>query len=277
MNNYGYVCFTDQKYLELAKIIVDHINEFSKYKIQLFTINCDADFDYPCLIKTRVNFNYTNTDEKFRKVCYTKIYAAYNNVFDFGLILDGDMIPLPSIDEVIDNNLKFINHTYPICSRHPDNPQKQPAMASGLKKLQSMFNCKHSIDKFVYSHFLFSKSMADFFDNWYKTCCYLERQGITPVDIDEGVLNVLLSEIPDYEDIGYNYMPDYQAYPDCITGKSESKYIARYTANQCPLHFNILHGCKDNNIAKEYSNTVKATKDIFLNSKREFNIEGKPI
>jgi hypothetical protein len=37
MDNYGYVSFVNRGWLGLANVLVDHINTFSKYKIQLFT------------------------------------------------------------------------------------------------------------------------------------------------------------------------------------------------------------------------------------------------
>ena len=257
--NLGYVSFVNSSWLGLSNILVDHINEFSKYKIQLFTINCDADFDYPCLIKRRIDLPSENP----RTICYTKILASFDNVFDFGLILDGDMIPLPNIDSIMDENLKFANYTYPVCAQHPHSPHKKPCVISSLNKVKSVLGLSKQINKYVYASYLFSKSNFSFLRKCFDACLYLEKRGIAPINSDETVLNVMLSELGDYEDIGHNYLPNYYAYPDFISGKHDSEHIKNYTGYGCNLKFSILHGCKDIGIAKQYSDLVKSTKESF--------------
>lgn len=260
MNNYGYASFVNKNWLGLANILVDHVNEFSKYKVQLFTINCDADFDYPCLIKTRIDI----PNENFRTICYTKFYAAFNNIFDFGLLMDCDMIPLPNIDEIIDSNLKYINYDYPICAVHPHSPHKRDDVGASLKKIKTVLGLNHVITKYVYAQYLFSKSTSPFFKTCYDSSNMLEKKNIYPINADETVLNVMLSKMLNYEDIGYNYLPNYWAYNDYISGKTDSESIRNYTDYGCKLKFNMLHGCKDLEKAKEYSNIVKLKKEEFL-------------
>jgi hypothetical protein len=260
MDNYGYVSFVNRGWLGLANILVDHINTFSKYKIQLFTINCDADFDYPCLIKTRINI----PNENFRTICYSKLYASFNNIFDFGLLMDGDIIPLPNIDEIIDSNLKFINYDYPICACHPHSPHKKTKISRNFNDIKSFLGMSHNINKYVYAHYLFSSKMNSFFKECYDIGCYLEERNMHPINADETILNIMLSKIENYEDLGYNYLPNYYAYNDYINGQKESPHFKNYTDYGCKLRFNALHGCKDLEEAKRYSDLIKATKDSFI-------------
>ena len=264
--NCGYVSFTNSKWLDLTNILVDHINEFSKYKIQLFTINCDANFDYPCLIKTRINI----PNENFRTICYTKIYASFNNIFDFGLVLDGDMIPLPNIDDVINDNLRFLAYAYPICAVHPHSPPKDRPMLKNLSMLKKHLGFIGIMKKYSYASFLFSRNSMPFLKRCYDICQDFEKMGIYPLANDESVLNILLSELGDYEDIGYNYLPNFRIYSGFNNGKYDIECISGYTQNRGILKINILHGCKDIEKAKEYSILVKNTKDLFMSTKNTF-------
>lgn len=257
--NFGYVSFVNGQWLGLANILVDHINVFSKYKIQLYTINCDAEFDYPCLIKKRIDIK----NESKTNICYTKIFASFNNCFDFGLVLDGDMIPLPNIDDVIEKNLKFIEYKYPICAVHPHSPPKDKATIRSLNETQKRLGFIHPIKKYSYASYLFSKNSFEFLKNCYGYCQDLEKVGARPISNDEAVLNLMLAQIEDYEDIGYNYLPNYYAYDDFIAGKTNSEHIKNYTDYGCKLVFNILHGCKHEASAKALSNYVKETKEAF--------------
>lgn len=51
----AFISVTTENYLPVTEFLVKSINEFSSIPIILYGINCDIDFDYPCLIKKRVD------------------------------------------------------------------------------------------------------------------------------------------------------------------------------------------------------------------------------
>ena len=259
MGNFGYVIFANYSWLNLAQLAIEHINEFSKYKIHLFTINCDAEFDYPCLIKSRVNL----ANENFRTICNVKIFSSFNNAFDFGLIMDGDMLPLPNIDELLEENIKFIDYKYPICAQHPHSPHKNSSNQSSLNFIKDEFKISATVNKYVYASYLFTKNSKDFLKDCYDMGTYFEQKGDFNV-VDETILNVKLSQLGDYEDIGYNYLPNYFSFPDYLNKNFLSEHIKNYTDYKCAIKYHILHGCKDINVARQYSNLIKSSKGDFL-------------
>jgi len=51
----AFVSVTTENYLPVAEFLVKSVNEFSSIPIILYGVNCDIDFDYPCLIKKRID------------------------------------------------------------------------------------------------------------------------------------------------------------------------------------------------------------------------------
>lgn len=51
----AFVSVTTENYLPVTEFLVKSINEFSSIPIVLYGVNCDIDFDYPCLIKKRID------------------------------------------------------------------------------------------------------------------------------------------------------------------------------------------------------------------------------
>ena len=51
----AFVSVTTENYLPVTEFLVKSISEFSSIPIVLYGINCDIDFDYPCLIKKRID------------------------------------------------------------------------------------------------------------------------------------------------------------------------------------------------------------------------------
>jgi FkbM family methyltransferase len=51
----AFISVTTENYLPVTEFLVKSINEFSSIPIVLYGINCDINFDYPCLIKKRID------------------------------------------------------------------------------------------------------------------------------------------------------------------------------------------------------------------------------
>lgn len=69
----AFVSMTTKNYLPVAEYLVKSIQEFSSIPIILYGVNCDIDFDYPCLIKKRVNVEDLN-DPRMSKADFITPY-----------------------------------------------------------------------------------------------------------------------------------------------------------------------------------------------------------
>lgn len=105
-------------YMPVMEKLVKSLNEFSKHKIIVYGVDCDVPFDYPNLIKRRIDPPKRSEHDKW----YWKQYAcieSLNEDFNNFVWLDGDIVVNHNIDDI----KKYFSmlENYPIPDIHIQN------------------------------------------------------------------------------------------------------------------------------------------------------------
>ena len=257
--NIGYTCFVNRNLNELVSVLINALNNFSKYKVELFTINYDSDIVSDNLIKRRIDINPETRENIFN----CKLYASFSSDFDFALIFDADMIPNKNIDELLEENYYLYKDSiYPVCAHHPHNPWKNLGNEQNIQKLMSILNISELKIPYKYGSYFFTKNSKDFFKEAFDISQDLQSRGILPFSCDETIINLLLNKYDAINQLDYNYLPNYWLYKDVMNGNLETNqsYITDYKNWNCPVRPYIFHGCKDYNqasiIYKEISEKI---------------------
>lgn len=98
-NDWVFVTTGNEKYMSVIQKLVESINEFSKHKIIVYGVDCDVPFDYPCLIKKRLNVPYHSEHDRW----YWKQYAcieSLNEQYKYYIWIDGDVVVNYNIDTI---------------------------------------------------------------------------------------------------------------------------------------------------------------------------------
>ena len=110
-----FVTVGNSKYMNIIEKLVNSINEFSKNKIIVYSVDSDITFDSPSLIKRRINIPFHSVHDKW----YWKQYACIESIkegFENYVWIDGDVIVNYNIDN-IKNYFEGI-FQYPISDIH---------------------------------------------------------------------------------------------------------------------------------------------------------------
>jgi hypothetical protein len=94
-----FVTAGDEKYLTIIEKLVKSINEFSKNKIIVYSVNCDIPFEYPNMIKRRIDPPFHSIYDKW----YFKQHACIESLkenYEYFVWIDGDGIASYNIDEI---------------------------------------------------------------------------------------------------------------------------------------------------------------------------------
>ena len=97
--DYVFVTTGNEKYMPVIEKLVKSLNEFSKAKIIVYGVECDVPFDYPNLIKKKINPpKYSKHDRWYWKqyACIESIKENYENF----IWIDGDVVVNYNIDNV---------------------------------------------------------------------------------------------------------------------------------------------------------------------------------
>jgi FkbM family methyltransferase len=102
-------------YMPVIDKMVKSLNEFSKTKVIVYGVDCDVPFDYPNLIKKRINPPKHSEHDKW----YWKQYACIESLkegYDNFVWLDGDIV----VNHNIDNISKYFSQieNYPLSDIH---------------------------------------------------------------------------------------------------------------------------------------------------------------
>ncbi|MCB0337169.1 MAG: hypothetical protein KDD62_12715, partial [Bdellovibrionales bacterium] len=163
-------------------------------------------------------------------ICYEKFYAAFNNPYDYGVVLDADSIANKGIDLLMTEATEVT--LYPFASQHPKDPDNQNA-------LMKLFKVSRKSMPYVHSTSLFSSDAKPFFEDCYWESINLQAIGHSPPNQDETVLNVKLWALE-----ASRYAECYDPY---------FGFIERYFGDlQAPQHSElysrersfVFHGCK---------------------------------
>jgi len=111
----------DEKYLSVVESCVKSMSKYSEIPIIVYGFNCDVPFDYPNMIKRRID---RNREKKFKdrdtRLYYLKIDASLdclkNDDSKTYIWIDGDCIVTPNIDSIIKYRDKI--DKYPLCMRY---------------------------------------------------------------------------------------------------------------------------------------------------------------
>jgi len=251
--NIGYTIFVNKKWEPLAKVLVDALEIVSKYKVELFCINFETSLKNKNLIKRQIYVERENRST----ICYSKLEASFKSEFDFGLIMDADMIPNKNIDELLEKNYKkYKKSKYPICSKHPHNvwEQYKPQTISLMKLLNMDFEITIP---YKYGSYFFTKYSKDFFKDVFKTSNFCLKNNITPFSYDETLINLYLNKYNATTQLEYNYLPNTNLYESVLDNnmQNDSKFDVYRNAN-CEVQPYIFHGCKNPNEAEHIKKII---------------------
>jgi ADP-heptose:LPS heptosyltransferase/glycosyltransferase involved in cell wall biosynthesis len=144
------VTHTTKQYLKTAECLVKSLNEFSKTPIALYTINCEADFDYPNLIKipreTREKEEpaliQDSKGDKFKDAMNEATYKTLTQ--KPGIMLDvfrrgGETSVYVDTDMICNTNFDTI-------FEHEDNLEDYPLITEGVFQYMA-YNGRYDIEK----------------------------------------------------------------------------------------------------------------------------------
>lgn len=195
-SDFIFVACGDLNYMPLLEKLVISILKFSKRKILLYGINCEIPFDYPNLIKKRIDLVSHSKYDKW----YWKQYIcidSLNQLFEYYVWIDADVI----VNYNIDNIEKYFNQieNYPISDIHVQEEfffeNKDGSTQLFNEKLIKYYN--NTVKKSLpYSHvcfYIYNKKCKWWFDeilNMYKSTDLKNYLDLYPCN-DESIDNFL--------------------------------------------------------------------------------------
>jgi hypothetical protein len=229
----GYVVFVNDNeiYLSLLDTLIESILLFSTRPVEVFSINFDYRHSSSKVLTKRINLSNVN----YGTICYSKLYATLNSSFEYGIQLDCDFIITEKMDLLFETT-KTVGE-FPLASLHPKDPCNQ-------KNVMDYLKVDKKTQPYVHATYLFSEKTKPFFEQCYNLSQELLLKGITPVNWDETILNVMLWK---HECKGL-WVDPYDIYWEIfVDGKN-------WESNGYPLDFNLnfysCHGLKDPKKAK---------------------------
>jgi len=232
----GYVTFVNNNwiYVQLTNILIESVLSFSKFDIEVFSINFDFKYPSDRVRITRINIPH----ESYGNICYCKLYGSFNTIFDNGVQLDADMIITKDAD-LLFNHCIDIDQT-PLGSLHP-NDFYHPSIDSIMHYL----GCQKRTQPYVHATYIFSNSCKPFLEECYKISQDMRKKGISPINFDETIYNVLLWKYncTKYVDC---YDPNWLIFTDRSLKDIHYKDMA--------VNYYICHGLKDPHVARNILN-----------------------
>jgi FkbM family methyltransferase len=156
-------------YMPLVEKLVKSLLEFSNQKIIVYGIGCDVPFDYPNLIKRRMEIPYYSEHDKW----YWKQYAcleSLNEDFENYIWIDGDVVANYNIDNFL-NYFQMIDN-YPIPDIHLQTEfigyYKDINGNNGRQVFNETLCNKHGVERFLpFAHicmYIYNKECKWWFD-----------------------------------------------------------------------------------------------------------------
>jgi len=141
----AFVTFATGNYFSLLEVLLDSIHYFSKRPVVAYGINADIPFslqNYPRLIKKRID-----VDLKKVKIFHMKPRIILESNVQFGVYVEADDIVNDGVD-ILFQECRSIQE-YPLCPRHPDDPNNQ-------KPIMQALGVKEKTMPYVHGHVLFA-------------------------------------------------------------------------------------------------------------------------
>lgn len=260
---YGFNTFCTSSHLPLVQVLADSICAFSKHSITINCLNFEYDFKHPQIISKTIN---TNKIYNLNCIYRYKWSTLLNSEYDITTMLDADMIALPDIDQIFEDNILNISDSQaPLFAKHPHNPFDNPMHSDSLYRMMSMITSNKPKMPYVYASGLVHKNHHDFIQNLVDIIDWFVSKNINPYIEDEGLLNCLLSKYEIANSLDYNYFPNFTLYKDYLMDSIDTsqEMYNTYTRHSCPVQFYSLHGCKDPSIARLIFNQILAKSEHY--------------
>lgn len=195
-NNYKpkervYVTFATEPYLEMMQYLIRSLNAFSKYKLILYTINCDAPYEYQNVIKRRVDIEYDYHGIYLKPTILKK---SIEDGIQEAIFIDGDNIVNKNIDELFDyfstiSETPLINRAAWEWCQFNGEPNPSPSLLE-LFNVRDKLNIPYGQTNII----LYTKNCYDFFKEWESMCIdprIHELYKTKPFIFEESIINVL--------------------------------------------------------------------------------------
>lgn len=219
-DDFVYVTCGNINYMGVIEKMVQSLLEFSTRKILVYGINCDVPFDYPNVIKRRLDVEQYSEHDKWYWKQQSNIVSLNENFENF-VWIDGDVVVNYNVDN-FSNHFGELEH-YPISDIHLHEEFIGPTGRNDGKLQffnELLINEKHSgVKKFLpYSHvcsYIYNKKCDWFFreilDEYYN--CDLSQYKSHYLWNDEGIHNMLLWKyglrkhlpLSNFDTSGYDY------------------------------------------------------------------------
>lgn len=219
-NDFAYVTCGNINYMGVIEKMVQSLLEFSKRKILVYGINCDVPFDYPNVIKRRLDIQEYSEHDKWYWKQHSNI-ASMDESFENFVWIDGDVVVNFNVDD-FSKHFNEIEH-YPISDIHLHEEFIGPTGRNdGNLQLfnQLLIDEKHKgVKRFLpFSHvctYIYNKECKWFFqeilDEYYH--CDLSQYKSHYLWNDEGIHNLLLWKyglrkhlpLSNFDTSGYDY------------------------------------------------------------------------
>lgn len=227
----GYVTFVNnnKKYIRLTDILIESILLFSKYEVEIFSINFDYKYkeENDKIIYRKI---ICDDESSFESIAYNKFISIYDSFFDYGIFVDSDCIITPNTDILFEYIDKLID--VPLAPYHPSQ-----YINEGIKYIMRVLDIKKDTQPYVHNAtFLFSNSCKKFFKECHDVSQYLLKNKIRPINADETIMNVMLWK---YEKTN-SYIDCYDPYYKYFTKEVDNKEYEKIKVNKY-----VCHGCKD--------------------------------
>jgi hypothetical protein len=242
----GFVTFATENYFPLLRVLLDSVKAFSMRPIIAYGINCDIPFseqEYPMLIKKRFDIDLSR-----ESIYFQKPHIILDCGLQYGVYVEADDILNQDVDQLFEWAKKI--NKYPLCPKHPQDPNNQTAIMARMGVYQKSM-------PYVHGHVIFAQSCMPFVKEWYDLCY---QYGMQAPNYDETILNILL-----WKHNAHEYAPIYDPYFESITN---------YYNNTCPeqhgykktdkLYYFMFHGCKDPVQARQLLDQLIASDTKFL-------------
>lgn len=254
----GFVTFIDSNpiYVGVLETLIRSLLLFSEFPIHVFCINYDLKLNYPNLIKSNINLKQEQSYDEW--LMYFKFYAAINNGFDFGCIIDADMIANINIDDLLTLAEKECTE-FPIAPFHGDN--------CNCDNVMNYLGIKNKTIPYVHGTYLFSKQCKPFLQECYDLSRKFLKINLRPMSLDETILNCLLWKHKANKYLN-SYDPYYKIFQDYILNNNNTTQ----GQGRKNISFHLFHGCKDKNESLNILNKLEKQNILdFINNKFQNN------
>lgn len=285
MTTFGYTSFCTADWVPLTKVMLESFLEYSKYDITVNCVNFEWKIDHPRVKTKTLLVDRLDRMNLFRQ----KWVSALNCDYDVSLLIESDMIANKDVDDIYEKNAERIaTSKFPLFCKHPHNPFSPITCPLGgdLRNFISNFCSNKPKMNYVYANCLFHRNNNRWlFDELISWLTYCSSKNIHIPCEDEGMLNALLTNHQLDYDIGFNYLPntpmieDYIRYGsntdvsdelrDAFVKKNCSvsfdlldpdarQSMMEKMKSDCPIRFNIFHGCKNPTTAFQFFQQLKS-------------------